>query len=196
MGQKCKDLFVHPPIWFAQKQFRTSQLKKTNYAEDTWYLDSVVHHTVLCRSYFPSTVLRHLSEEYASVDPHRWLAEQCPQGSQSLSTPSTVHLLTLQHGLLMLLFNIYYFGNNQISKGKFLSSCQTMYAEREHLYLDSVVHHTVLCRSYFPNTVLRRLSEEYMPGSASVDPHRWLNNVPKVPSLSAHHQLYSQKCKG
>ena len=117
------------------------------------------------------------------------VAEQCPQGSQSLSTPSTVHLLTLQHGLLMLLFNIYYFGNNQISKGKFLSSCQTMYAEREHLYLDSVVHHTVLCRSYFPNTVLRRLSEEYMPGSASVDPHRWLNNVPKVTSLSAHHQL-------
>ena len=61
----------------------------------------------------------------------RWpsqVAEQCPQGSQSLSTPSTVDLLTIQHGLLMLLFNIYYFGNNQISKGKLFSSCQTMYA--------------------------------------------------------------------
>ena len=59
----------------------------------------------------------------------------------------------------------------------------------ESWYLDSVVHHTVLCRSYFPNTVLRRLSEEYMPGCASVHPHRWLNIDPKVPSLSAHHQL-------
>lgn len=28
-----------------------------------------------------------------------------------------------------------------------------------------------------------------MPGSASVDPHRWLYNVPRVPSLSVHHQL-------